>query len=160
MSITKEEAQEEAFKVGKYRFDDYHKYEIEDNNHKGTERWNDARQLLVEIARDCSYDDPEYGADELEEYLYNGIDEGVHDGPFSEPKGSTIGFTYDGTAYCCDCAKEGGLCDDEYEPNDLMDKPPRGFNVGRIHVDEWVDAPGNSCTVCLEYLPHKNLIHY
>ena len=78
--------------------------------------------------------------------------------------GRCVGYTYDGAAYCIECAAEI-----EIEASDgesyAMDHFPdgewdgRGFGVGVLSGFSEVDFPGDSCHVCHRRL-QTNIIRY
>jgi hypothetical protein len=79
--------------------------------------------------------------------------------------GGLAGYTYDGAAYCPECAEEvRAECADDGEtytlarfPSDCHD--PNGFGVGIVScTDEW-DYPGAACDVCHDLLDTNVLVY-
>jgi len=79
--------------------------------------------------------------------------------------GRAAGYTYDGAAYCLDCATDVRIeCADDGETYTMPEFPafghdPNGFGVGVVGVSAEWDYPGASCHVCHDRL-NTNLLVY
>lgn len=160
----KAKAEYEAYKTGKYAFEDYHAYEIESGVHKGGEFWEEIRSELRAFALQAGYSDEYYGADILEEFLYKGIEKVARDGPYArtvytKEHGTIIGYSYHCDTFCIDCALEIGVANEDYTPADY--EPERKCEtVGVMRQDTEYDAPGQYCDGCFDYLDCGSLFHY